>query len=242
MSAQEVAKSFVTFAEGLAKSLWVVVLVLLLWALAFASDNTLRAIGERLELAGITTLKTPVGDINTKQIGQLKVASDQSAVSVAVLNEIAQKELDPAKKKALEDIAKNLTQQQEVQLNVADRLTGRLKSAPEQARSKDSAAFHERWLFVGRYSEGAWRPLSFSIGQAPFPLKPGARVSVKGEALLYGDSDCEGKTTPSPVYEAARPTAAGLEVVSEQVLCPSIGGAHTVWVKVRVPPELFVSR
>jgi hypothetical protein len=242
MSLPEVAKSFLSVVEGLGKTLWVFLLGFIAWALAFGSNDMLKSMGDRLQLAGFTTLKTPIGDVDTRQIGQLKGASQTAAVNAVVLKELASSESDPSKRKALEQVALSVTQQQEVQLRVADALADRTQSPAASTRSTSAAAFQDRWLFVGRHIDGAWKPLSFTLGEALFPLKPGMRIPIKAESLLYDDSNCDGKPIPSSNYEAARATSTGVEVISDQVLCPSVGGATTVWVKVRVPSELFVSR
>jgi hypothetical protein len=242
MSIPEAGKSFVLFVEGLGKTLWVAVLGVIVWAFAFGSDDTLKSLGARLQLAGFSTLKTPIGDIDTKQIGQLKRASQTAAVDAVVLKELASSESDPARRKALEQLAASVMQQQEVQLRAADTLAHNAQLPTASAPSGPASASYDRWMFVGRNVDGAWKPLSFTLGEVAFPVKPGTRIPIKAESLLYDDSNCDGKSLSSSNYEAARATAAGLEVVSEQLLCPSVGGASTVWVKVRVPRELFVSR
>jgi hypothetical protein len=242
MSFPEAARSFVAIVEGLGKTLWVLLLGFVAWALSFGNEETLKGFGARLQLAGFTTLKTPIGDVDTRQIGQLKGASQTAAVNAVVLKELASSEGDPTKRKTLEQVASSVTQQQEIQLRVADALADRAQAPTQSAQTSPVAAFYDRWLFVGRHGDGAWKPLSFTLGEAPFPLKPGMRILIKGESLLYADSNCDGKPLGSSNYEATRATTTGLEVLSDQVLCPSVGGATTVWVKVRVPRELFISR
>jgi hypothetical protein len=215
---------------------------LILWLFVFGSDGALSAFGARLEKVGFTTLKTPLGDISPAKLSQLKSGSETAAVGVAVLGELAQRESDPSKKKVLQDIATSLATLQDVQLTVANELSNRSSTQVAPTAAQTAESIQERWLFIGRHSEGAWRPLSFSVGQVDYPLKVGSRVTIKSEALLYPDSSCEAKKVPSPSYEATRATTVGLEITAEQVLCPSVGGASTVWAKVRVPADLFVKR
>ena len=101
----------------------------------------------------------------------------------------------------------------------------------------------ERWLFLGRRTETGWNPPSLSVAAPAYPLKAGARVSVKRHALAYGAVDCKivnaadvkAYEEVSSSVELVRAGEEALEITGTPIECPSVCGAKTVWVKVRVP-------
>jgi hypothetical protein len=106
----------------------------------------------------------------------------------------------------------------------------------------------EGWLFLGRRSAENWKPASTSIVNARYPVKPGNRVVVARDALLYGTVDC--KVVDAADFKAGDPPrpvlrikadAEGLEIVGSPLECPSVGRAKTVWAKVRIPTARLVS-
>lgn len=104
------------------------------------------------------------------------------------------------------------------------------------------------WVYLGRRSADRWRPASPAIANPAYPVKPGSKLVVKQDALVYGSADC--KVTDAAEFkvdEAARTTLlvkadrAGLEVLAKPVECPSIGQAKAVWASVRIPADRLVT-
>ena len=109
------------------------------------------------------------------------------------------------------------------------------------------AEMSEGWLYLGRRSADRWRPPSGSISQPAYPVKPGNRVVVRQDALVYGSVDC--KVTDAADFKAdgtSRPVLLvtadrqGLEIAGLPIECPSIGRAKTVWVNVKIPANRLV--
>ena len=106
----------------------------------------------------------------------------------------------------------------------------------------------EGWLFLGRRSAESWKPASTSIVNARYPVKPGNRVVVARDALLYGTVDCKvvdaadfkAGDPPRPVLRIQADKEA-VEIVGSPLECPSVGRAKTVWAKVRIPAARLVS-
>jgi len=112
----------------------------------------------------------------------------------------------------------------------------------------DSGEMIERWLFLGRRTESGWQPPSVSIAPPAYPVKPGNQVLVRRHALAYGSVDCKvvdaadfrpGEDAAAAV-ELVRAGDQGLEIVGSAIECPSICGAKTVWVNVRVPAARLI--
>lgn len=104
------------------------------------------------------------------------------------------------------------------------------------------------WLYLGRRSADRWRPSSFSISPPRYPVKPGDRVVVKQDALVYGSVDC--KVIDAADFKAdgtsrsvllVKADKQGLEIVGSLIECPSIGRAKTVWANVKIPTTRLVS-
>ena len=127
-----------------------------------------------------------------------------------------------------------------------------LGSAPLQAADKEAAAkageTSDGWLFLGRRSGDGWRPASASLSSPRYPVKPGQRLVVKQDALVYGSVDCkvidaaefkvEDSARARLVVKADR---SALHIVAAPLECPSVGRAKTVWAKVKIPGERLVS-
>ncbi len=112
----------------------------------------------------------------------------------------------------------------------------------------DSGEMIERWLFLGRRTESGWQPPSVSISPPAYPVKPGSQVLVKRPALAYGSVDCKvvdaadfrpGEDAAAAV-ELVRAGEQGLEITGSAIECPSICGAKTVWVNVRIPAARLI--
>jgi hypothetical protein len=106
----------------------------------------------------------------------------------------------------------------------------------------------EGWLYLGRRSGDRWKPASSSIFSPGYPVKPGGRVVVKQDALVYGSVDCKViDAAEFKVGETARAVLLvkadrlGLEILAKPVECPSIGQAKTVWASVRIPADRLVT-
>lgn len=106
----------------------------------------------------------------------------------------------------------------------------------------------EGWVYLGRRSADRWRPASPAIANPAYPVKPGSKLVVKRDALVYGSADC--KVTDAAEFkvdERARTTLlvkadrAGLDVIGKPVECASIGQAKTVWASVRIPADRLVT-
>lgn len=112
----------------------------------------------------------------------------------------------------------------------------------------DSGETIERWLFLGRRTETAWQPPSGSIAPPDYPVKPGNRVMVKRHALVYGSVDCKvvdaadfrAEEDVANAVELVRAGEQGLEITGSPIECPSICGAKTVWVNVRIPAARLI--
>ena len=107
----------------------------------------------------------------------------------------------------------------------------------------------EGWLFVGRRSDGEWRPAAAALAAPAYPLGPGSRLVVSRDALVYGSVDC--RVTPAAEFRAGggEPQTAwvvggteALEVVAPVRECGSAGRGATVWANVRIPPERYSVR
>jgi hypothetical protein len=107
----------------------------------------------------------------------------------------------------------------------------------------------ERWLFLGRRTERGWNPPSVSISDPRYPVQPGSRVLVKRHALAYGSVDCtvidaadfRANEQVAPAVEFVRAGEEGLEITGLPIECPSVCGAKTVWVNVRIPAARLVT-
>lgn len=104
------------------------------------------------------------------------------------------------------------------------------------------------WLYLGRRSGDTWKPASVSISQPSYPVKPGSKVVVRQDALVYGSVDC--KVTDAADFKADETSRStllvkadqiGLEIVGASIECPSIGRAKTVWANVKIPAARLVS-
>ena len=106
----------------------------------------------------------------------------------------------------------------------------------------DAGETTEGWVYLGRRSEDRWKPASRSISSPRFPVKPGDKVVVKRDALVYGFVDC--KVIDAADFKAdgtsrsvllVKADKKGLEIVGAPFECPSIGRAKTVWANVQIP-------
>ena len=126
--------------------------------------------------------------------------------------------------------------------------------ASERVRKDVSALVNgretvERWLFLGRRTERGWNPPSVSIPDPDYPVQPGSRVVVKRHALAYGSVDCtvldaadfKANEQVAPAVEFVRAGEQGLEITGSPIECPSVCGAKTVWVNVRIPLARLVT-
>lgn len=112
----------------------------------------------------------------------------------------------------------------------------------------DDGEMTDGWLYLGRRSADRWRPLSFSISPPRYPVKPGDKVVVKQDALVYGSVDCKvidvadfkADGTPQAVLRV-KADKKGLEFVGSPIECPSIGRAKTVWANVKIPTARLAS-
>lgn len=104
------------------------------------------------------------------------------------------------------------------------------------------------WVYLGRRSADGWKPPSPSISRPRFPVKPGDRLVVKRDALVYGSVDCKvidaADFKPDGTRRSVllvRADREGLEIAGPAVACPSIGGAKTLWASVKIPAGRLVS-
>lgn len=228
-------------ADSVGKTLWIFLGVFVAAAIATGHPSLLGAIRDRLILAGVTSLKTPFGEIDPKQIGQTDTTSRILGVNAARAGELAKKARDEETKRELEEIAKQLKEQQHVQIEALNNFATKQKidSGPRLANESADA---EGWVYLGRRSGDHWRPPSFSIDEPAYPVKSGTTLVIKSDTLLYGVVDCkvidasDFKSTSVPqslVFVTASPKE--IQVSAEPTECSSIGGAKTVWAKVKVP-------
>lgn len=234
------SENICSIAEAIGKSLWVFFAAFAAIAIATGHPSLLGAIRDRLILAGVTSLKTPFGDIDTKQIGQLDSTSRILGINAALASELADSAKDAETKKQLESMAKDLGEQQRIQLEALSGVATKQKSSAPTGTG--TGGDMEGWLYLGRRSGNQWRPPSFSVGAPSYPVKDGDTVVVKSDALLYSDVDCKvidsadfKATAPSqsPAFVKASPIA--LRVLGAATECSSVGDAKTVWAKVKVP-------
>jgi hypothetical protein len=123
-------------------------------------------------------------------------------------------------------------------------------TAPANAQAgKDlSADMIERWLFLGRRTESGWNPPSVSISAPAYPVKAGSSIVVRRHALAYGSVDCKvvdaadfkANEQVAPAVELVKAGEQGLEITGSAIECPSVCGAKTVWVNVRIPAARLV--
>ena len=125
--------------------------------------------------------------------------------------------------------------------------------AAEPADKKAPAAIEggettDAWLFLGRRSAGRWRPAALSIANPRYPVKPGARVVVKRDALVYGSVDCKVIDAADFRHDPAarsvllvKADRKALEIAGSPIECPSIGHAKTVWANVKIPSNRLFS-
>jgi hypothetical protein len=244
---RKVVENLQAAADAVGKSLWVLVAGFVIVAIATGHPALLGAIRDRLVLAGVTSLKTPFGEVNPEKIGRLDTSSRVIGNTAARVTELAASATDSATKQALEVVASELKGQQHVQVEA-------LAEAVANARAKDAGATPagtgdaERWIYIGRYSGSKWSPASFSLAEAAYPVKVGDTLVVKSDAVLYETVDCKQVDTPRPAAAAEPPpltfikaSPAGIEVMRPPKECPSIGGAVSVWAKVKVPARLLIS-
>jgi len=238
---KSVSEEIHSIAEAIGKSLWVFFAAFAAIAIVTGHPALLGAIRDRLVLAGVTSLKTPFGDIDTKQIGQLDSTSRILGINAARASELADNARDAETKKQLELIAKDLGEQEHIQLETLSSVAMKQKSTASPGTTNTGSDV-EGWLYLGRRSGEKWRPPSFSIGESSYPVRDGDTVVVKNNALLYDEVDCKvidsgdfKATMPSqsPTFVKSSPIALRLlGVVTE---CSSVGDAKTIWAKVRVP-------
>jgi hypothetical protein len=229
--------------ETFGKGLWIVIAGFIALAVATGSQAMLGTVRDRLVTAGVTVVKTPAGDIDLSKIGKLAQSSEALGINAAVARELAASAPDGQARQALEASSVQLVRQQQVVLEAVRSLSrSNLDAQPATAEAV------ERWLFLGRRSGGQWAPLSFSLGDVQYPVKAGATIQVKSEALLYDTVDCEGANGAPPAdarpqkqVEFVRPTASGVIVAGLPTECSSVGGGSTVWAKVGVPGGLLLT-
>jgi hypothetical protein len=107
----------------------------------------------------------------------------------------------------------------------------------------------DAWVYLGRRSDGRWRPASASIERPPDPVRPGGSVVVRADALVYGAVDCEVTAAadfkPAPGGRSVwlvRADREPLRVLAAPLECPSAGRARTVWVNVHIPASRLMRR
>lgn len=117
------------------------------------------------------------------------------------------------------------------------------------APGADAQEMIERWLFLGRRAESGWAPPAVSIAKPPYPAKPGMGVMVRRHALAYESVDCKisdaadfkANEQVAPAVELVRAGEQELEITGAPIECPSVCGAKTVWVRVRVPAARLIT-
>jgi hypothetical protein len=120
------------------------------------------------------------------------------------------------------------------------------KDVPARVDGRETV---ERWLFLGRRTDRGWNPPSVSISDPQYPVKPGSRVLVKRHALAYGSVDCtvidaadfKANEQVAPAVEFIRAGEQALQITGSPIECPSVCGAKTVWVNVRIPAARLVT-
>ena len=236
------ASAATALVETFGKGLWIVIAGFIALAVATGSQAMLGTVRDRLVTAGVTVIKTPAGDIDLSKIGKLAQSSEALGINAAVAREFAASAPDGQAKRALEASSVQLVKQQQVLLDAVRSLSR--ANLDSQTATAEAV---ERWLFLGRRSGDHWAPLSFSLGDVQYPVKAGAIIQVKSEALLYDTVDCGANAAapadakPSKQVEFIRPTATGVAVVDAPTECNSAGSGSTVWAKVSVPGGLLLT-
>lgn len=237
-------------ADTLGKTLWVFFGFFIAIAVASGNPGLLGAIRDRLILAGITSLNTPLGDIDPKQIGQTAAKSRLLGINAANASELAADAKDEKTRQQLEEIAEQLNEQQGVQIEMLAQLAAKQKMANSARGAGTESADMEGWVYLGRRSDNGWRPASFSIGEPAYPVKPGDKLIVKSDTVLYSTVDCTKIDAADFKATAAPPSLVFLTASAKEILisgeskeCPSVGGAKTIWAKVKAPAaRLFSAR
>ena len=133
-------------------------------------------------------------------------------------------------------------------LLIASLLTPAL-GIPAALANQQANEMTERWLFLGRRAESGWQPPAASLATPGYPAKAGNRVVVRRHALVYEAVDCKkvdladfkvDESAPAAGVELVRAGEQGLEITGSPIECPSICGAKTVWVTVRIPAARLI--
>ncbi len=246
MKLSELIEGVTTTTDAIGKLLWVSFGLLVAIALGTGNPGLLGLIKNRLISAGISTVNTPFGDIDLKQLGTADKTSQLLGTNAAYAAELAERAEDPEMKQGLKTLAAQMLQQQEKEIEAVRKGTERTttKGAIAASGNGDVAV---GWIYLGRLSEGQGRPPSFTIDKPGYPLKAGDRIVIKLNTVLNDSVDCKvtdvadfnaGTTAPTPML--IKPGETGLEQLGTPTQCDSIGGAKAIWVKVKVPAHRLI--
>jgi len=119
--------------------------------------------------------------------------------------------------------------------------------ATATASGQPAAEAIDGWIYLGRWSDGAWKPASGAVTPPPQPSKAGETLRVRADALFYSSVECRRVAAADvrigdgpPQRWTVKPGEAPLDVIGPSHACDSAGGALTVWANVRVPAERLV--
>ena len=231
-----------TTADSVGKILGMLFGIFFTVAIATGNPLLLGVIHDRMIKLGITSIDTPLGKLDpSKMVLQAATTSRILGISAAHAEELANSAKDEGTKRELVEIAKQLKDQQHVQIETLNNFSAKQRT-DSGSRSISDRSETEAWIYLGRRSENSWKPQSFSIGEVAYPVKAGNELVIKSDALLYEDvsckvidtSDFKMVSTPRSVAFVSANTVQ-LQITAEPIECPSIGGAKTVWAKVKVP-------
>ncbi len=230
--------------DAVGKTVWIVIVGFVGIAIASGHPSLLETIRNRLLHAGFTSLNTPLGAVDLNRIGK---SSEVLGLNAARAADLAATIKDPAAKEQLDAITKDLSKQQQQQIDQLAAISSSQRNFTATSRSSSSKTW-ELWIYVGRYSSGRWLPPSFSIKEPKYPVNLNKEIVVKNDAILYSDVDCK-RTDISGLLndESSRGYSSfvsagpeGIPLTGEVLQCDSVGGAKTVWAQVSVPSSRFI--
>lgn len=231
-------------ADLVSKVIWTALIVIVAAALVTNNSALLARIVGPLVGAGITKVPTPIGDLDLAQVLARSLTTvERLGVHSAVAGELADRVGDATAKQELKKLSESMKEQltlEKANLKRSTELLAQRQAAPSAGGET------EAWIYLGRLSEGDWRPPSFSIATPKLPVAQGSVVTVTQDALVYESMDCKVLDVADFNVEAGsssvlfvRASQTGLQVL-DSTECSSAGKAKTVWAKVKIPNDRLI--
>jgi hypothetical protein len=248
---KNIAVGVQTTADALGKLVWVFIIGFITLAISTGNPSLLGLIKTRLVLLGITSLKTPFGDLDPVKIGKINSESEILGINAVIAKDLAANMTDLKAKEQLNTMAKQLERQQQEKTEQLARISSsqQIVNQPASLESSDKD-YVKQWLYLGRHSSEGWKPYSFSLEKPAYPIKGKENIVVKANALLYGGIDCKhedisklsasaGGGKVETLFVKAGPEP--IFTTGETVVCPSGAGVELVWAQVKVPASRLIN-